>query len=144
MWQRIQTLYLALSTGLIVSMFFSVMATAIGTDGATAEIAWIDKIPYLCLMISILTANASALVTFKFRTLQMRVATIAALLLVGFQVWIAVDYFNAPNGIVFKFTAVFPIIAAILDFLAIKGIIADQMMVESFSRLRTSRKNRKR
>ena len=125
-------------------MFFSAMATAIGTDGAVAQIAWIDKIPYLCLMISILVANASALVTFKFRTLQMRVATIAALMLIGFQIWIAIDYFNAPDGIVFKFTAVFPVVAAILDILAIRGIVADQVMVESFSRLRTSKKNRKR
>ena len=144
MWQRIQTLYLTIATGLIITMFFSAMATAIGTDGAVAQIAWIDKIPYLCLMISVLVANASALVTFKFRTLQMRVATIAALMLIGFQIWIAIDYFNAPDGIVFKFTAVFPVVAAILDILAIRGIVADQVMVESFSRLRTSRKNRKR
>ena len=71
-------------------------------------------------------------------------AVIAALLLIGFQIWIAIDYFNAPDGIVFKFTAIFPIIAAILDFMAVKGIYADYFMVESFSRLRSGKKNRRR
>ena len=140
MWQRIQTLYLAIATGLIASMFFSNMAVAIGSDGDVAEIAYIEKIPYLCLMISLLCANLLALVLFKFRPLQIRVAAIAALMLVGFQIWLAVDYFTAPEGIVFRFTAIFPIVAAILDVLAIKGIYSDQLMVESFSRLRSKKK----
>ena len=144
MWQRIQTLYLAISTGLIIALFLSPMAVAVGSDGATAQIAYIEKIPYLCLMISILVANLSALVLFKFRPLQMRVATIAALLLIGFQIWIGVDYFKAAEGIVFRFTAIFPLIAAILDMLAVKGIWSDEMMVQSFSRLRSSKKNGKR
>ena len=142
MWQRIQTLYLAIASGLILYMFFGVMAVAIGTDGQTAEIHYSEKLPYLCLMISLICANLLALVLFKYRPLQLRVAVIAALLLIGFQIWIAIDYFNAPDGIVFKFTAIFPIIAAILDFMAVKGIYADQLMVESFSRLRSSKKHR--
>ena len=33
MWQRIQTLYLALATGLIVAMLFSLKAVVPGPDG---------------------------------------------------------------------------------------------------------------
>ena len=144
MWQRIQTLYLALSTGLVAVLLFSTMATAIGTDGQTASIAYAEKLPYLYLMISILFANLFALVIFKHRVLQMRVATIASLLLIGFQVWIAVDYFKADEGIVFKYTAVFPLVAAILDILAVKGIASDILVAESVNHLRKSKKNRKR
>lgn len=142
MWQRVQTLYLAIASGLIISMFFSVMAVTIGTDGAQGTINYIEKLPYLYLMISIACTNIIALVLFKHRPLQMRVATIAALLLIGFQIWIAVDYFKAPDGIVFKYTAIFPLVAAIGDILAVRGIWADQLMVESFSRLRSSKRSR--
>lgn len=144
MWQRIQTLYLAVSSILIGVLFFSVLATAIGTDGQTVNINFTEKIPYLCLMISIFVANVSALVTFKHRGLQIRVAVIATLLLLGFQVWIAVDYFTAESGIVFKYTAIFPLVAAILDILAVRGIFSDIMLAQSVNRLRTNRKNRKR
>lgn len=143
MWQRVQTLYLALATGLIIALFCSTMAVAIGANGEEAIIRYTEKLPYLYLMISLLSANLIALVLFKFRPVQLRVAVIAGLLLLGFQIWIAIDYFNAPDGIVFKFTAIFPLIAAILDFMAVKGIYADQLMVESFSRLRSSKKKRK-
>jgi len=144
MWQRIQTLYLAIACGLIVSMFFSTMAVAIGTEGAIAEINYVEKIPFLLLMISIISANLLALILFKSRGIQLRVTVIAALLLAGFQIWLAVDYFTAPDGVVFKFTAIFPIVAAFLDLMAAKNIYSDQLMVESFSRLRTSKKNRRK
>ena len=144
MWQRIQTLYLAISTGLVVALFFSTMAITIGNDGQTASIAYVEKLPYLYLMISILCANICALLTFKHRVLQMRVTTIACLLLIGFQVWIAVDYFRADEGIVFRYTAIFPLVAAILDILAVRGIASDILVAESVNHLRSSRKNRKR
>ena len=37
MWQRIQTLYLAISTILMAVMLFSVKATVPGADGTTIE-----------------------------------------------------------------------------------------------------------
>lgn len=123
-------------------MFFCTMGTAVGTDGQTAAIRYSEKLPYLCLMISIACASLLALVLFKFRPLQLRVTVIAALLLLGFQVWVAVDCFKAGSGIVFKIPTVFPLVAAILDVLAAKGIWSDQLMVESISRLRSSKRRR--
>ena len=140
MWQRVQTLYLAIATGLVVALFFSTMAVAIGSDGALAPIKYTESTPFLCLMIGILVVNFLALVTFKSRVLQYRLTVLVSLLLIGFQAWLAVRYFTAPDGIVFKFTAVFPIVAAIFDILAARGILSDQLMVESFSRLRSKKK----
>ena len=140
MWQRIQTLYLSISTALIISMFFSRLATIIGSNGNISYVNFVEKIPYLILMISILAANVAALTTFRLRTLQMRVSIIAALLFLGFQVWIAVDYFNAPKGMVFRYTAIFPLIACILDILAARAIFGDELIVESGSRLRAAKR----
>ncbi len=143
MWQRIQTLYLALACGIVAALFFSPLAVAIGDGGAQETINFTDNIYFLCLMISIALANLLALILFKHRGLQMRVTVIAGLLLLGFQIWLAVRYFTAPQGIVFKFTAILPLVAAILDFLALRGILADQFLVESYGRLRSRKKNRK-
>ncbi|MBR3285710.1 MAG: DUF4293 domain-containing protein [Bacteroidales bacterium] len=143
MWQRIQTLYLALACGIVAALFFSPLAVAIGDGGAQETINFTDNIYFLCLMISIALANLLALILFKHRGLQMRVTVIAGLLLLGFQIWLAVRYFTAPEGIVFKFTAILPLVAAILDFLALRGILADQFLVESYGRLRSRKKNRK-
>ena len=143
MWQRIQTLYLALACGIVAALFFSPLAVAIGDGGAQETINFTDNIYSLCLMISIALANLLALILFKHRGLQMRVTVIAGLLLLGFQIWLAVRYFTAPEGIVFKFTAILPLVAAILDFLALRGILADQFLVESYGRLRSRKKNRK-
>lgn len=143
MWQRIQTLYLALACGIVAALFLSPLAVAIGDGGAQETIYFTDNVYFLCLMISIALASLLALVLFKHRGLQMRVTVIAGLLLLGFQIWLAVRYFTAPEGIVFKFTAILPLVAAILDFLALRGILADQFLVESYGRLRSSKKNRR-
>lgn len=143
MWQRIQTLYLAIATILIAIMFFSNVADVIGTEGITEHIAFVDKLPYLFLLCSSLVAAIGALVSFKVRLLQMRVAVIGALIMIGMQIWIAVDYIQAPDSMVFKYTAIFPIICAILEILAARNAFLDQMIVESSSRLRSSRKERR-
>ena len=142
MWQRIQTLYLALACGIVAALFFLPLAVAVGDGGAQETIYFSDNIYFLCLMISIALASVAALILFKHRGLQMRVTVIAILLLLGFQIWLAARYFTAPEGIVFKFTAILPLIAAALEALALRGILADELLVQSASRLRTKKKNR--
>lgn len=73
----------------------------------------------------------------------MRTAVLAGILTIALQAWIAVDYFTADDMLVFRVGTIFPLIAAICDFLAAKNIYSDQLMVESFNRLRSHKKNRK-
>ena len=73
----------------------------------------------------------------------MRTAVLAAIITLALQAWIAVDYFTAEDSLVFRLTAVFPIVAIICDLLAARGIASDIMVVESFNHLRTKKKNRK-
>ena len=97
MWQRIQTLYLAVATALLTSMFFCKFATILGPDGVEISIKYFEKVPYLVLLAVALAGNVFSLFAFKIRIPQMRVATVAALILLAFQIWIIVDVVRGWN-----------------------------------------------
>ena len=141
MWQRIQTLYLAISTVLLFILFFSDLYTVAAPDGMQYVTYFQFRKPYFGILLVILFAmTLLALVTFKVRILQMRLATLSGLVALGMTGWLAYLYFTAPEGIVFRWTVIFPLIAAICDFLAARGCFQDQLMVESAYRIRESRK----
>ena len=145
MWQRVQTLYLAISTILIGALFFCVKATAFDADAAgPAVLKYTDYIPYLVLLIIISLLNVLALTTFKHRIFQMRTAVLAAIVTIALQIWLGVDFWMTHGEYIFKLTAVFPILCVILDFLAARGILADQLLVESAYPLRKSRRDRRK
>ena len=144
MWQRIQTLYLAIAAGLSVALFFCVKSFSLGAgDAHVDELKYVQFFPYLILLILVTLLHLIALGSFNVRVLQMRTAVLAGLLLLALQGWLAVDYFTAADGVIFRWTAVFPIVAAILDFMAARCILRDQLLVESISRLRSKKKNHK-
>ncbi|MBQ9184364.1 MAG: DUF4293 family protein [Bacteroidales bacterium] len=145
MWQRVQTLYLAISTILIAVMLFSNEAVLLGADGEVADaIRFSQKIVYLIMLIIILLLNILALTTFRFRVFQMRTAVLAAIVTLALQAWIVVDYFNYSSELVFRLPCVFPAACIILNVLAARGILADQLLVESSSSLRKSRRERRK
>lgn len=131
MWQRVQTLYLAISTALIAAMFFCDKA---------GDITFISYWPYLVLLILVTLLNLLALTTWKFRIFQVRTTVLAALLTIALQGWLVVDFIATGNNPVFHVPAVFPIVAVIFDILAARSIWADELMVRSASRLRASRR----
>lgn len=144
MWQRLQTLYLCLATGIVVALFFSVKAFTLGPGGVHAvELTYVKYTPYLILLILITILQLLAVFTFNARVFQMRTAVLAAILMIALQAWIGVDYFTADKEWIFKFTAVFPLVAAILNFIAARYILRDQLLVESVSHLRSRKKNHK-
>lgn len=144
MWQRLQTLYLCIATGLIVALFFSVKAFTLGPGGVhSVELTYIKYTPYLILLILITILQLLAVFTFNARVFQMRTAVLSAILMIALQAWIGVDYFTADMELIFGFTAVFPLVAAILNFIAARYILRDQLLVESVSHLRSRKKNHK-
>lgn len=144
MWQRLQTLYLCIATGLIVALFFSVKAFTLGPGGVhSVELTYIKYTPYLILLILVTILQLLAVFTFNARVFQMRTAVLSAILMIALQAWIGVDYFTADKEWIFKFTAVFPLVAAILNFIAARLILRDQLLVESVSHLRSRKKNHK-
>ena len=143
MWQRLQTLFLALATGLVVALFFSLKAVVPGPEGTRlAEFTYSQNFPYLVLLIVTSILQVLALFTFNQRVFQLRTATLSAIVLVAFQAWLAVDFMTCSDELVFRVTAVFPLCAAILDLIAVRYILRDQLMVESITRLRSKKKNR--
>ena len=144
MWQRLQTLYLCIATGLIAALFFSVKAFTLGSGGVhSVELTYIKYTPYRILLILITILQLLAVFTFNARVFQMRTAVLSAILMIALQTWIGVDYFTADKEWIFKFTAVFPLVAAILNFIAARYILRDQLLVESVSHLRSRKKNHK-
>lgn len=142
MWQRIQTLYLGISTVLIFSMFFCIFATIIGPEGEELTIGYHEKIPYLAMLIMLFTAHVAATASFKVFFLQARVSMIAALMTIGFQIWIAVDFIRFHDEMTFSFTALFPLTAAILDFMAAKRSLVDEMTISAVRSVKSSRRRR--
>jgi hypothetical protein len=142
---------MAISTILIAVMIFSVKATVFGADGEAVEtFKYIRYAPYAILLIVILLLNLLALTTWNFRVFQYRTAILTALVTLGFQIWLGIEFFvnfragNDAEHMIYKVNVVFPLVCVILDILAARGILADQLLVESTYRLRTDKKNRKR
>ncbi len=142
MWQRVQTLYLAIATILIGSLFFCNVAKIAGPMGDDLTIAYHQKLPYLILTIMTFATNLFALFLFKIRLFQMRVCVVSAIILICFQIWLGVDLVRNIRHMAFSFTAIFPIVAAILDVLAARAILIDESIVRSASRLRSSKRKK--
>ena len=141
MWQRLQTLYLCIATGLIAALFFSVKAFTLGPGGVHAvELTYVKYTPF---MILITLLQLLAVFSFNARVFQMRTAVLSAILMIALQAWLGVDYFTADKEWIFKFTAIFPLLSAILNFIAARYILRDQLLVESVTRLRSRKKNHK-
>ena len=134
MWQRVQTLYLFLATALIAALFFCHKA---------GDVFYTDYWPYMVLLLVVAVLNVMALTTYKHRIFQMRTATLSAIILLGIQVWLVVDCIKTHNTPVFSLTAVFPVVAMILNLLAARGILADELLVRNSSRLRAAKRGKK-
>ena len=139
MWKRIQILYLAISTALVVALFFCRFAT----DLADGEIIrYYEKTSYLLMLIMLLTAHVFAICTYKSPMLQARVSIISALALIGFQIWLGVDFLMYMKEFSFSVTMLFPLAAAFLDFIAARASLVDEMTVQSIRAIKTKRRKR--
>lgn len=143
MWQRIQTLYIAIGLGLIISLFFCKLASQLGPEGVAETISYTSKAMFLAMTIIALVGQFFSLVTFRKRMVQMWLVIFTALVLIGYEVLIGIFFGLTHNEMVFSVTAVFPVVAAILDFLAARNIMLDEAMVQSASRIRSSKRRRR-
>lgn len=141
MWQRIQTLYLGIATALVFAMFFCTFATIIGPEGAEITIGYSERMSYLSLMIMLFIAQIAATASFKAFFLQARVAVIAGLLCIGFQIWLGIDILRHMDEMTFSFTALFPLVAGVLDFMSAKKSMVDEMTIQA---VKSTRKNRRK
>ena len=136
MIQRIQTLFLIIAAGLLASLLFIPMAYI----GDEVTVQYTEHYIMTIFLIVTLVLSLITIFLYKNRPFQMRLCVLDALILVAFQIWIIVLFFKHKSEMVFSITAVFPIIAAIITFLAFRYIARDEAMIAAASRLRGKRK----
>lgn len=142
MWKRIQTLYLAISTGLTASLFFCRYATDMTLTGNESVIMYYEYIPYLLMLIMLLTADIFAICSFKSPMLQARISMISALVSLGFMVWLGFEFLMYKEQMVFSVTMLFPLLIAFLNFLAGRSAILDGLTIHVARRKQNQLRNR--
>lgn len=143
MWKKIHTIYSILATLLSASMFFFSFATILGPEGIELKIMYYEKLPYLFMLIMLLAAGVCSIFTYRNGFLQARVCILTALMLIGFQIWLGVDFLRFRTDMVFSISAIFPIVAAILNVLAARGALVEGMTLQTAEKVLKSKKKRR-
>ena len=144
MWQRIQTLFLLISAGLAAALCLSPAYRLARPEGLVEVFYWQLRSPYFGILLGIVAfLIVLALVVYKSRILQMRLAVLSAIMALGMQLWLAWMYFTF-EGPVFHWTVIFPLLICISNLLAARGDFQDQLVVESAYRVRERRKRKRK
>lgn len=151
MIQRIQTVYLFLITvlsivclstsvghfsqdGVLVGKMYNLWLTQI--DGTHDFAPW----AMFALLLLVATLSFFSIFLYKRRMLQVRISIFNGLLLVGYYIAYAVFVFilrgDYDADFTISWTASLPIVAVILDYLAFRAIMKDELTVRSLNRLR--------
>lgn len=150
MIQRIQTIFLLASTSLMAVLFFYPFAElAVGTDilsfsakgfyndGTNEVVKNIISIP---LFISIiLLINIVTIFMFKKRKLQMRFTVYNIILMLGISgilFYLINSAFDPTPSVEYKITIIFPLIAAVFNYMAFRNIRKDELLVRAVDRIR--------
>ena len=130
MIQRIQTLFLLISTVLLILMYCYPMAVS-----SQEPINYSDSTVLFGLLLIATMVEFFTIFLYRHRILQIRLCIFNLLILTALQSLIAY-YLLSSDDVVFSFTAIFPIVAAIFTFLALRYIGRDEAMVRAAARLR--------
>ena len=153
MIQRIQTLYLLLALILMGLLFYFPFAEILSGEGKLYTFkfdglhyiesleVYVQTVPSIILLSAILAINVVVVFLFKKRIIQMRVAFINMILMLGFVglIYYYVKSFSGDleaEAISYKIYDIFPFVAAILNYLAIRSIGKDEALVRSIDRIR--------
>ena len=152
MIQRIQSIYLLVVSLLMASIFIFPFAELLGANGQlfifsfnglsieNEEGMYLLTIPPMILLIMIVFISFFSIFLYKKRVIQMRVNFFNMMLMLGY---LGLNYYYIQNfsqqldGIVsYQVTAIFPIISAVITYLAIRAIGKDEALIRSMDRIR--------
>ena len=151
MIQRIQSVYLLLITALAVAGLCTSLGHFWQDGGEVIEMynLWLtqasgahDFAPWALFALLLLVAILSfgAIFLFKRRMLQVRLILFSGLLLVGYYVAFGAFVYvlggRLDSHFTVRWTAALPAVALILDYLAFRAVMRDEMIVRSLDRLR--------
>jgi hypothetical protein len=150
MIQRIQTVYLLGAIALVVLCFYFPMAEFINTSGhqdmytlggLTSGMAGKNFSEILAFLSGIVVgASFISVFMYKKRKRQIKACMIiiVLLILINILVFVQIAQLKQELGMVasYKLPCVFPLISAVLVFLAYRGIKKDEELVKSYDRIR--------
>ena len=147
MLQRIQTVWLLLAAVLTGLLFQSPLADiSAGNELYQFNLNGIFKgderlfsgLPLILFTTLIILLHLYAIFSYKKRIRQMRVLAFTIILLVGLTGLILFFAYYGFKGatVSFKIPVAFPLVAAIIDYLAIRAIGKDEALIRSIDRLR--------
>lgn len=150
MIQRIQTVYLLLTTGLLIASMCLPMGTFIGMDALSTYtlkplgLEYNGELYSTWAMFGILLLATIVIVgtifLFKNRMLQIRMTIFSSILLIGYYLtflafmFVLKDELNATFRI--SWALCLPLVSIIFNYLAIRAIGRDEVMVKAADRLR--------
>jgi hypothetical protein len=155
MIQRIQTVYLLIVAGLFIALlflpigflqsgeqFYSFDVSGLNTATQPSELVY-PTWSLMAIAAIIILLSFVIIFLYKRRILQIRICVFNTLLMIGFCVLTGIyawQFTQSPDlpgaKLNIHFRAAFPIIAVILNYLAIRNIGADEALVRSLERLR--------
>lgn len=150
MIQRIQSVYLLVVTILIVICLCNPVGSYIGSDYGVFTLTNLcltmadgtkDYAPWALFVILLLAAALAfgTIFLFKKRMLQIRLTIFATILLIGYYATlVAFIFMMNDDGMAFSpsWTVCLPLVAIILNWLAIRAIGKDEVLVKAYDRLR--------
>ncbi len=147
MIQRIQTVFILVAEILIASLFFLKFADiSVNSELYTFTVKGIfngdvmvfDGLPIMIFTGLILFLHLVAVILYKKRVLQIRILVFTIILLLGLTGLLFYFIYAGFTGaqVAFQVPVAFPVIAVILDYLAIRAIGKDEALVRSLDRIR--------
>lgn len=137
----VSVLFLPLAVIQVGSEFYTFNATGVMTMGAEPELVYPTWALVALTGISALIGWVTIFL-YKRRMLQIRLSVFNAILMIGFYAVFGFFVYSMKDGLgeassfSLKIGLCLPLIALILDYLAIRNIGADEMLVRSLNRLR--------
>ncbi len=152
MIQRVQTIYLLAATSLMFTFLFGTLATFSSADQIytmsvfnikTVDGATILGMPYLVVITALTTLLPLVnIFLFKKRMLQIRLCVVEIILALGTLIIAGVYYYLA-NRIFgvdadssLRIISALPLVAIFFDYLALKAIFKDELLIKSLDRIR--------
>lgn len=152
MIQRIQSIYLLVATILLTSVFAYPYAQLLSADGQLFIFKfnglalehepelYLHTVPPVILLALTTFIAFISIFLYKKRIIQMRMNSLNIFLILGY---LGLNYYYIHNfskqleGVVsYEITVIFPFIAAILTYLAIRAIGKDEALIRSMDRIR--------
>ena len=135
-WPRMQNVLLGISAFLIVTLLWSEMCYGVDAEGMRYSIKFTEHIQFLIFTVITAALSVAAIAYRKQYILQVRVCIINMLILLGYQIWLLVAFFQLKSAYTFTIYTLFPFVCIILHFLAIRYSWRDatDVIARDFSR----------